>query len=229
MNTNITANDYANIITDNRFIAKAQLTADDMGPTVWKQYRQLCDNIAIASWDSLCNRTNPDDNTVGLSLTGLFQFFGSDAKATIDMQNRFLLACVKVKKMQSEAMKQARKNLRSAKTLLEEAQDAVPVDENVVKLYQQKVQECEETITRMESESHNVWYDKTPMLDKTFTHATPQCRKLIEDTMADIITERALMTVEAKRQEKQRLDDERKGRNIRKKKEAKAQNETESK
>jgi hypothetical protein len=218
---NIT-NEYATLITDNRFIAKAQLDADDMGASTWKQYRQLCDNIAIASWNGLCGRTNPDDNTVGMSLTGLFAFFGSDAMATVDMQNRFLLACVKVKKVQSEEMKQARKNLRSAKNLLEEAQDAEPVNENMVELYQEKVKECEEIVATMELEPHNVWYDKTPMLDKTFKHATAQCRKLIEDTMADIITERELMTAEQKQAEAQRLADERKGRKIRKQNEAKA-------
>jgi hypothetical protein len=221
-------NEYANAITDNRWMAKAQLDADNMGTTTWKQYTQLCDNIAIASWDKLTGRKG-DDDTLAKSLIGLFAFFGCDARPTVDMQNRFLLSCVTVKRMQSEAMRQARKNLRSAKNLLEEAQESIPLDEKAVEIYQNKVKEYEATVTRMESEPKNVWYDKIPMLSADYSHASKKCRKLIEDEMADVLAERGLMTIEEKLAERQRLDDERDGRNRRKKKEAQAKKQEESK
>lgn len=124
-NNTTTTNVYADTIAENRFIASAQLTADDMGPTAWKQYRQLCDNIAISAWKSIT--TTDNDNIIGLSLSGLFAFFGSDAKATVPMQKRLLLACVAIKKCQSDAMKKARKALRNAKIALENFDPDAPV------------------------------------------------------------------------------------------------------
>ena len=213
-NTTTITNEFANTIIDNRYIAIAQLTADDMGPTSWKQYRQLCDNIAIAAWKSIS--TNDNDNIVGLSLAGLLTFFGSDAKAMPSMQKRLLLACVSIKKCQSEAMKQARKALRNAKTKLEEAE--VETDE-----LKQAVADAEAEVARLKSESNNEWYEKTPMLDKTKKHANAKCRKLIEDTIADIITERSLMTVEELQEEALALKAARKA-----KKQAKAKAEAEA-
>lgn len=220
--SNTITNEFANTIIDNRYMANVQLTADDMGPTAWKQYRQLCDNIAIASWKSIS--TNDNDNIIGLSLSGLFGFFGSDAKALPSMQKRLLLACVSVKKCQSEAMKQARKALRNAKTELEEA------DEQTEAL-QQAVTDAEAEVLRLQSEPHNVWYEKTPMLDKSRLHASAKCRKLIEDTIADILTERSLMTVEELQEEALALKAARKAKKqIKAQAEAKAeQTESESK
>lgn len=222
-NTTITTNVYADTIAENRFIASAQLTADDMGPTAWKQYRQLCDNIAISAWKSIT--TTDNDNIIGLSLSGLFAFFGSDAKATVPMQKRFLLACVAIKKCQSDAMKKARKALRDAKAKLEEA------DEETDAL-KQAVTDAEAEVTRLKSEPNNEWYEKTPMLDKTMKHASTKCRKLIEDTIADILTERSLMTVEELQEEALALKAARKAKKQAKAKaeaEAQAQSESESK
>lgn len=212
-NTTTITNEFANTIIDNRYMAIAQLTADDMGPTSWKQYRQLCDNIAIAAWKSI---TTNDDNIIGLSLSGLFAFFGSDAKATAPMQKRLLLSCVSVKKYQSDEMKKARKALREAKIALEEA------DEETDAL-KQAVTDAEAEVARLKSEPNNEWYEKTPMLDKTKKHANAKCRKLIEDTIADIITERSLMTVEELQEEALALKAARKA-----KKQAKAQAEAEA-
>lgn len=215
-------NEYGNTIIDNRMIANTQLTADDMGPTTWKQYRQLCDNIAIASWKSL--HAGSDENIIGMSLAGLFTFFGSDVKATTDKQKRILLACVQYKKEQSVPMKNARKALREAKIRLEEAQ--VSEDENVrmsIDLRQNVVDEAQAEVERLESEPGNVWYNKIPMLDSTKKHASTKCRKLIEDTIADILTERSLMTVEELQAEAIRLKAERKARKQAKAKEEKAE------
>lgn len=212
--TTMTINEYGNTIIDNRYIANAQLTADDMGVTSWKQYRQLCDNIAIAAWDSL--RKKIDDNVLGLSLSGLFAFFGSDLKATPDKQKRILLACVTMKKEQSVPMKKARKALREAKKALEEAQASD--DKQNIDALQASVDEAQAEVDRLASEPGNVWYNPVPMLDTTKKHASTKCRKYIEDTIADMIKERSLMTVEELQAEALRLAAERKAR-----KQAKAQ------
>ena len=228
MNKTIT-NEYAQTIIDNRWIATAQLDADDMGKTAWKQYRQICDNIAIASWNSLCHKTDAEDNTLALSVSALFALVESDAKAIPAMQKRFILACVTYKKEQSIAMKKARKMLKDDKAKLEEAQEAEIKDETYITIMLEKVEADKAEIERLEGEPMNVWYNKTPNLTKDRKHATPKCRKFIEDTLADILTERSLMTVEELQKEAQELADQRKGRKIRKEKEAKAKAEAETK
>lgn len=224
-----TMNDYATAIAENRFIASAQLTADDFTSTettkasdLWKQYRQLCDNLAVACWNSLRPNKDTNDNLAGMSLAGLFRFFGTDAKAIPMYQNRILLACVAITRKQSDAMKKARKAKSEAKKKYEAAVEAKKPEEEITAL-KQDFDAKEATVEEMASQPHNVWYDKKPMLDKSMKHATPKCRKLIEDTIADIMTERAMMSEEDKAREAQALEDQRKGREIRQKQEAKAE------
>ena len=205
------SNEYATIINDNRYIANAQLTADDLGPTMWKEYRQVCDVIAISAWKSLSDKS-ADTDILGAALAGLFDFFGSDAKATVPMQKRFILACVQVRKEQSVAMKKARKALREARNVLEEEEAREDKDETMIQILQAKVDEAQEEVTRLEGEPMNVWFNKTPMLDTTRKHASAKCRKLIEDTMADVMAERALMTIEEMQEEALQLKAARKAR-----------------
>lgn len=211
MNNTTMHNEYANIINDNRFMANSQLTADDMGPTMWKEYRQVCDIIAISAWKSLSDKSANTD-ILGAALAGLFDFFGTDAKATVPMQKRFILACVQVKKEQSVAMKRARKALREAKNVLDEELTREDKDEAMVEILQKKVDEAQDEVTRLEGEPMNVWYNKIPMLDSSRKHASAKCRKLIEDTMADIMTERELMTIEELQEEALQLKAARKAR-----------------
>lgn len=199
-------NEFANIIADNRYIATAQLTADDMGPTTWTQYRQLCDNIAIAAWNSL--RKDADDNIVGMSLAGLIAFFGADFKATTPIQKRITLACVNIRKKQSDAMKKAREDYRDAKKMVEKYSDEKAALEyaetlgegwtvaKVQELVKKSAEDAENTVTELKTISGNEWFEKTPMLDASKKHATAKCRKFIEDTMADIMAERELMSHE---------------------------------
>lgn len=205
------SNEYATIINDNRYIANAQLTADDLGPTMWKEYRQVCDVIAISAWKSLSDKS-ADTDILGAAIAGLFDFFGSDAKATVPMQKRFILACVQVRKEQSVAMKKARKALREARNVLEEEEAREDKDETRIQILQAKVDEAQEEVTRLEGEPMNVWFNKTPMLDTTHKHASAKCRKLIEDTMADVMAERALMTIEEMQEEALQLKAARKAR-----------------
>lgn len=226
-------NEYANIITDNRYIATAQLTADDMSPATWAQYRQLCDNIAIAAWKSL--HKSADDNIVGMSLAGLIAFFGAEFKATTHIQKRITIACVNIRKKQSEAMKKARADYRDAKKLQEKYSDEEAAKEYAATLGEEvtveKVQEtmkaqvekAEALIAELKTISGNEWFEKTPMLDTSKKHATAKCRKLIEDTIADIMAERELMTIEELQEEALQLKAARKARQQMKKANEKAE------
>lgn len=226
-------NEFANIITDNRYIATAQLTADDMSPATWAQYRKLCDNIAIAAWKSL--HKSADDNIVGVSLSGLFAFFGSDAKATAPMQKRITLACVTIRKKQSEALKKARADFRDAKALVVKYEDDDAAQEyanelggdwtiaKVRELVKGQAEKAENLVNDLKAESGHEWWDKTPMLDTSKKHATAKCRKLIEDTIADIMAERELMTIEELQEEALQLKAARKARQQMKKANEKAE------
>lgn len=217
-------NEYAETIIENRWMSTAQLSADDMGPTTWKQYRNLCDRIAIASWRSL--HKNTDSNAIGLELTALLAFFGSDAKATTSMQKRILLACVSVKKQYSPELKAARKALNEAKKALEsfdpnaplvaqehvsipvaalafasgmnadKAMETATTTSPTLEGLKNAVDNAQAKVDELRAMPKHEWYDKVPMLDASKNHASTKCRKLIEDTIADILTERSLMTIE---------------------------------
>ena len=214
-------NIYADMINDNRYIASRQITKDDMSRTEWDQYTQLCDTLAIAAWRDLCGKKSTN---IGLAVTGLFAFYGIDAKATTSMQRRLQLCCVTVKREMSVPMKRAKSALTDAKKTLhtlEEKRDEDPTNEEFQKsvdVAQAIVNECNEKIEQLTNEPHNIWYQHSPMLDSTRTHASSKCRKLIEDTIADIIAERALMSYEDILAEAEALKAERKAR-----KKAKAQ------
>lgn len=252
-------NTFASIIIDNRFIANAQLNADDLGTlSAWEEYRKVCDVLAISAWNSLHSKDN--GQIMGAALAGLFDFFGVDAKATVPMQKRFTLACVQVKREQSVAMKKARKALAEAKktqqkgtiisvkewsetdllnkiswtNMLKGATDNRLSEEELADLkakvealdakyepkevevapeiLQDAVDKAQAEVDRLASEPMNVWYNKVPMLTSDRKHASPKCRKLIEDTIADIIAERELMTAEELQAEALTLKAERKAR-----------------
>ena len=149
---------------------------------------------------------------LGTSLTGLFAFFDSDAKANSAMQRRLVLACVSVRKEQSVPMKKARKALKEATIALDEANSVENPDTETINALTEAVETAKAEVERLESEPMNVWYQKTPMLDTTKKHASAKCRKLIEDTIADIIAERELMSIEDLQQEALQLKAERKAR-----------------
>ena len=221
---NTMAIEMAELINDNRYIAAAQLSADDMTTNLWKDYRTACDILAVQAWNSLNKRVKEgEENLFAFALAGLFNFFGSDAKATPDVCHRFVLSCVTVKVKKSDAFKKAEKALREAKVALSELEEKSDATEEAIAAAKSKVEDCEAVKTELAAQPKNKWYEFEPMLDKTKKHASPKCRKLIEDTMADLMHERALMTAEEKQAEAQRLADERKGRKMRKQEEAKAE------
>lgn len=224
-------NNFGSLIIDNRFIGKTQLNADDLGGagcSTWAQYRQLCDNIVTASYDRLHGK-GVDSNALGMSVAGLFTLFEVEAKATPEYQHRLMVAVINRKPQRSQALKDASKATKEAKAEWEKALEA-ELSEVEISEAEEKYTECKDAEQALYAEPKNYWFELVPMLDKTKKHATAQARKAIEDVIADIITERELMTVEELQAEAKRLADERKGRDLRKKQEAKqAKTEAEAK
>ena len=224
-----TTNTYGATIVENRYIGKVQLNADDLGGaecSTWAQYRQLCDNVVCAAYNRLVGR-GVDENILGLSVSALFDFFGVDAKATHEYQARLLATTIARKTQRSQILKDKVKAKRLAKEALENAIAEEKPEEEIATL-QEVYDNLVAEVDTLYTEPHNFWYELVPMLDKSRKHATAQARKAIEDTIADIINERELMTVEELQAEAKRLADERKGRAMRKKAEAKAKAEAEA-
>ena len=229
----MTTNTFGAKIIDYRFIGKSQLNADDLGGaecSTWEQYRKLCDNIVLSAWDRVHGR-GVDTDALGVSVAGLFAFFGVEAKPTPEYQNRLMVATIGRKAWKSLALKDAEKAMRNAKEEWENAladPDADEADEEIVEL-KNAYDECKANVDQLYKEPHNYWFELVPMLDNTRCHASASARKAIEDVISDIIAERSMMTAEEMQAEAQRLADERKGRAMRKKAEAKAKAEAESK
>ena len=220
------ANSYFDTITDNRRTVY-QLTADDVGPKTWAQYRQLCDNIAKAAWDTM-NGKATDDNVIGVSLAGLFAFYGLDnIKALPAYQRRIIVACVDKKRMRSEVMKAAYKAKNEAKKALDAALESDDDDVDTTAL-QTAYDAAVDEIARLKGIPGNEWFDPIPMLDKDKKHATQQCRKYIEDAICDFVTEREFMTSEQLAEEALALKMQRKAREQLKKEAEKAQAEAEA-
>lgn len=213
-------------IIDNRFIGKVQLNADDMGGvgcSTWTQYVKLCDNIVFEAWKRLHGK-GVDSDTMGVSVAGLFTLFGVDVKATPAYQNRLMAAVINRKAQRSQALKDATKAKREAK----EAYEKAVAEERTEDAATLKAAFDARTsaLEALYLESGNYWFELQPMLDNTRKHASSAARKSIEDVIADIIAERDLMTIEELQAEAQALADERKGRALRKKEEAKAAKKT---
>ena len=227
MKTN--ANTMKNTIIENRYIGKVQLTADDMGGIGcdnWNQYRQICDKLAKQAYDHAIGRAI-DNNALGVYISAIFDFFGVETIDSSKYHARILATMVERKPQTSQALKDARKEKKLAKDVWEKA---IADDEPEEKLAELKAtyEECSNALDALYLEPKNYWYDLVPMLDRTKKHATAKARKALEDTCADIISERQLMTVEELEAEAIRLADERKGRKARKSKEEKAKAEAEA-
>ena len=222
-------NTMKNTIIENRYIGKVQLTADDMGGIGcdnWNQYRQICDRLAKQAYDHAIGRAI-DNNALGVYISAIFDFFGVETIDSSKYHARVLATMVERKPQTSQALKDARKEKKLAKDVWEKA---IADDEPEEKLAELKAiyEECSDTLDQLYLEPKNYWYDLVPMLDRTKKHATAKARKALEDTCADIISERQLMTVEELEAEAIRLADERKGRKARKSKEEKAKAEAEA-
>lgn len=216
-------NTMKNTIVENRYIGKIQLTADDMGGAGcdnWNQYRQICDRLAKQAYDHAVGRA-VDKNALGVYISAIFEFFGVDTIDSSKYHARILATMVERKPQSSQTLKDARKAKTVAKKEWEQAITNEETEEKIAELkavFEEKSQVLEDLYL----EPKNYWYDLVPMLDKTKRHATAKARKALEDTCADIISERQLMSIEELEAEAVRLADERKGRKLRKKEEEKA-------
>ena len=212
-----------NTILENRYIGKVQLTADDMGGIGcdnWNQYRQLCDNLAIAAYKHAVGRA-VNKEMLGVCVAAAFDFFGVETVDSSKYHARILANMVERKPQTSQNLKDARKAKTAAKKAWEKA---ILDDESEEKQNEFKAiyEECCEKLDELYLEPNNYWFDLVPMLDRSKRHATAKARKALEDVCADIINERELMSVEELQAEAVRLADERKGRKLRKAAEEKA-------
>lgn len=214
--TNTNTNAFATLITENRYIANAQLVASDFKANEWKQYRQLCSTMVNNAMGVYKNSSDFADFDV--ALVGLFAMFGmNDAtKGIFKYRVRLAVACLIMKKDYSDAYKDARKNLSEAKKardakaalvtkdMLEDAEEV-----KALALAEAKVTECKDKLEDLASEPHNVWWNVQKLNDKQDKDRAI-ARKHIEDTIADIIFERSNMTEEDLKIEKGQLDGGRK-------------------
>lgn len=222
-----------NAITDKiveyRYIGKTQLNADDMGGVGcanWDNYIKVCGVLTTTAWDYTMNKAI-NDSLVNTAIAGLFDFFGIEVVDSKKYFARILSVLVDRKAVRSDALKAANKEKREAKKAWENGIIAEKTEEEIATLkaiYEEK----EEVVNALYAEPNNFWFDPTPMFDKKTKKALPKARKALEDTFADIFTERQFMSADELQAEKQALADERKGRAIRKKKEAKAKAEAEA-
>ena len=216
-------NAIANIIVENRYIAKVQLTADDMGGAGcknWNDYRLTCDKLAKEAYNRVIGRS-VDTNLIGVLTAGLFEFFGIEVADSSAYHARILAALVVRKPQTSQKLKDARKAKKLAKEVWEKAVEEKKSEEEIA-TFKTAYENCCDTVDALMLEPHNYWKDFVPMVDRSRKHATAEARKALEDICADIINEREFMSAEELEAEAQRLADERKGRKMRKKAEEKA-------
>lgn len=235
-----------NTIIDNRFIAKAQLTRDDMTQAQWDEYRALCDAAAFEAYRIATQRCDIDNSAT--CLYNLLKFFDAKAAKALHFagyRTRLMMAAVERKREKSFALKQAEKILRENKDKLAEFQtvresmngdDAevriknvhtghhelwnVKMVDNAIETWQKNVQAQQEAVDALYAQPKNCWYDFKAMVTKDKLHASEKCRKAIEDVIADILTERQFMTIEDDQREAAQIKAARKARKEEEKRQA---------
>lgn len=218
------SNIVSNIIVENRYIAKLQLTADDMGGAGcknWNDYRLVCDKLAKEAYNKVVGKS-VDRQLLGILVASLFDFFEIEVADSSDYHARIIASLVVRKVQTSDALKEARKNKANAKKDWETAIAEEKTDEEIATL-KDEYEACAKIVNDLMYQPKNYWKDSVPMLDRSKKHATPEARKALEDVCADIISEREFMSAEELELEAQRLDDERKGRAMRKRAAKKAE------
>lgn len=218
------ANSITAKINDYRYIGKIQLTADDMGGVGcdnWDQYLNVCSMLSVAAWNHTMGKA-VDDQLINTAIAGLFDFFGIEVVDSAKYTARILSVLVNRKANRSDALKDAIKAKKAAKDAHDEAVANDLTDEEVAILKAAYDDACA-TVDALYREPKNYWFDPAPGFDTKTLRAKPAIRKALEDTCSDIFTERQFMSAEELKAERIALDDQRKGRKMRKKAEAKAQ------
>lgn len=223
------ANSITAKIVDYRFIGKVQLTADDMGGVGcanWDQYLNVCSVLSVAAWNHTIGKAT-DDQIINTAIAGLLDFFGIEVVDSSRYTARILSVLVNRKAQRSQALKDANKAKKLAK---EEWEDAIASElpEEEVEARKTAYEDASATVEALYREPKNYWFDPAPGFDTRTFKAKPAIRKALEDTCADIYTERQFMSADELKAERIALDDQRKGRKMRKKAEAKAKAEAEA-
>lgn len=216
-------------INDYRYIGKMQLNADDMGGVGcqnWEQYLNVCSVLAVAAWNHTMGREMNDD-IVNTAISGLLDFFGIEVVDSRKYTARILSVLVNRKAQRSQELKDALKAKKLAKEVLEKA-IAEELTEEEIENLKAEYEKAEETVNALYLEPKNYWFDPAPGFDTKTHKAKPAIRKALEDTCSDIYTERQFMSAEELKAERIALDDQRKGRRMRKKAEEKAKAEEET-
>lgn len=217
-------------IMEYRFIGKTQLNADDMGGVGcanWDNYLTACNLLATSAWDHIMGRSI-DDNIVNTCIAGLFDFFGIEVVDSRKYFTRILSIMVTRKANRSDELKDAIKSKTKAKNAWSDAIVEEKSEEEVAELKAEYEKKCEE-VDHLYTIPNNYWFDPAPMFDKKTKKATPKARKALEDTMADIYSERKFMTADELQKEAQALADQRRGRKERAKAEKKSAKKEEAK
>ena len=217
------ANTMTDKIVEYRFIGKTQLNADDMGGVGcanWENYLTACNLLTASAWDYIIGKAI-DDNIINACIAGLFDFFGIEVVDSRKYIARILSVMIARKANRSDALKDAIKDRTKAKNAWSEALVEEKPEEEVEILKAEYEKKCEE-VDRLYTEPNNYWFDPAPMFDKKTKKATAKARKSLEDTFADIYTERQFMSADELQKEAQALADQRRGRKERVKDEKKA-------
>lgn len=223
------ANSITAKIVDYRFIGKVQLTADDMGGvgcSNWDQYLNVCSVLSVAAWNHTIGKAT-DDQLINTAIAGLLDFFGIEVVDSARYTARILSVLVNRKAVRSQTLKDAMKDRKTAK----EAWENAVADDLAEEEVEAKKTAYEDACAKVEAlyrEPKNYWFDPAPGFDTRTLKAKPAIRKALEDTCADIFTERQFMSADELKAEAQALADQRKGRKMRKKAEAKAKAEAEA-
>lgn len=211
-------------IVEYRYIGKVQLNADDMGGVGcenWDQYLNVCSMLSVAAWNHTMGRA-VDDQLINTAIAGLLNFFGIEVVDSARYTARILSVLVNRKAQRSQALKDANKAKKTAKEEWEEA-IANELSEEEVAAKKTAYEDASAVVDALFLEPNNYWFDPAPGFDTRTHKAKPAIRKALEDTCADIFTERQFMSADELKAERIALDDQRKGRKARKKAEAKAQ------
>lgn len=210
-------------IVEYRYIGKVQLNADDMGGVGcenWDQYLNVCSVLSVAAWNHTMGRA-VDGQIVNTAIAGLLDFFGIEVVDSSAYTARILSVLVNRKAQRSQALKDANKAKKTAKEAWEEA-IANELPEEEVAVLKTAYEDASAVVDALFLEPNNYWFDPAPGFDTRTFKAKPAIRKALEDTCADIFTERQFMSADELKAERIALDDQRKGRKMRKKAEAKA-------
>lgn len=216
-------------IVEYRYIGKVQLNADDMGGVGcdnWDQYLNVCSMLSVAAWNHTMGRAT-DDQLVNTAIAGLLDFFGIEVVDSSRYTARILSILVNRKAQRSQTLKDANKVKKTAKEAWE-AGITAELPEEEIEALKTAYEDASAVVEALYREPNNYWFDPAPGFDTRTHKAKPAIRKALEDTCADIFTERQFMSADELKAERIALDDQRKGRKMRKKAEAKAQAQAEA-